>query len=176
MQFTTVDTSKATSYNLKEIIDEKQNAIEMDGGINMNAEMRYRQRKFLVTIQIVMAVIGLLLGIGDLFNAPTFGDIVANFLILPIALAGLVRFGVRAYQIASIKFGRKVYDEAGNSLTVARRGLGVVVGFACPFVLAGVFSSFMYQLPVLAVILALMLLAVAVFLFVLDVHFVKAEK
>lgn len=143
----------------------------------MGAEMQYRQRQLLVKIQIVMAAIGWLLAINDLLHgSQTFGDILADFLVLPVALAGLVRFGVRAYQIASIKFGKKIYDESGNSLTVARRGLGIIVGFCCPFILAGVCSAFMYKAPILMIIVALVLLAVAVFLFVSDIRFLNAAE
>lgn len=142
----------------------------------MNAEMQYRQRKFLVKLQIVMAAIGIFMAITKLFQSPTFGDILANFLALPVMLVGLARLAVRAYQISSIKFGRKIYDENGNCLTVPRSGLGVAVGFGCPFLLAGVCSSFMYKAPIVMIIVALVLLAVAVFLFVRDVKYCKERE
>lgn len=141
----------------------------------MNTEMQHRQRKILVIVQIAIAAIGLFLTIVDLVggNYETFGEAVGSFVILPLALAGLARFGVRAYQVASIKLGAKIYDEDGNCLTVARRGLGVAVGIACPLVLIGVCTMFT---PVLTKVLAVLLIVVAVFLFVTDVRFLKLAK
>lgn len=144
----------------------------------MNAELKIKQRKILVIVQIAMVVIGILLGINDLAHGyiETFADFGGEFVVLPIALAGLVRFGIRAYQIASIKFGRKIYDEEGNSLTVTRRGLGVVVGIACPFVLAGLFGMLAGISMLLQDILATVLLLVVIFLFVMDIRFLKSAK
>ncbi|MGN1004826.1 MAG: hypothetical protein ACI4O5_08305 [Oscillospiraceae bacterium] len=141
----------------------------------MNLETQYKQRKILTVVQIIALVIGLVLAVIDL-PYPSLGELLGGFLILPIALAGLLRLGVRTYQIVSIKLGRKVYDEAGNCLTVSRPGLGVVMGIASPFILAGVLGIFEGVSMILVNVILVALLLVEVLLFILDVKYLKTAK
>ena len=141
----------------------------------MNLEMPYKQRKILAVVQVIAVVIGLVLAVIDL-PYPSVGELLGGFLILPVALAGLLRLGVRAYQIVSVKLGRKVYDEAGNCLTVSRPGLGIVIGIVCPVVLVGVVAMLKDVSMILLYIICVALLLVEVLLFILDVKYLKAGK
>ena len=87
--------------------------------------------------------------------------------------AALLRFCVRAYQFAKIKFGVKVQDENGSYVVVEKPGRGVfaaIIAFILPFALITSFSQ-----P-LTTIIAVVLIVIGAFFCALDIRYIVSNR
>lgn len=132
-------------------------------------EKRRREHLTLLIVQVIGAILGVVAVVTD---DNTLLEMLAGFLVMPLACAGFLRFFARTFQIVRMKLGHKIYDETGNYYVVPRNGLGVV---GC-FVAFGLFTCVLTELsPVKYAtdILVVMMGLVEIFLLYRDIKIVR---
>lgn len=122
----------------------------------MEFEMIYKQKRNLIIAHVIGVLLGLVVGVTSGYES--FVEVLGAVTLIPILLAVLLRFIVRTYQITKIKFGTKVYDQAGNYIVVERPGRGFVAAIAIPFLVVGIITT----LPQISQLLFYIILAVLV--------------
>ena len=134
----------------------------------MHIENRRREHTLLLIVQVIGAILGVLAVATD---DHTLLEMLAGFLVMPLACAGFLRFFVRTFQIVRMKLGHKIYDGVGNYYTLPRNGLGIV----CCFVAFGLFTCVLTgvaHVKYAAEMIMLMLGVVEVFLLYADIQIV----
>lgn len=130
----------------------------------------YKQRRFLLIVQVVVLVLGLVLAISDFKYAASVGEGIVELVALPLIIMGLTRLGVRVYQIMSMRLGKKYYNESGVVLVKPRPILGALVGIACAMAVLFAVHSLARAPKLLSYSIIVVLLAAAIYLFVRDVR------
>lgn len=132
-------------------------------------EKRRREHLTLLIVQAIGAILGVVAVISD---DSTFVEMLAGFVVMPLACAGFLRFFVCTFQIVRMKLGQKIYDGTGSYYVVPRNALGVV---GC-FVAFGLFTCVLTKLaPVKHAtdILVVMMGLVEIFLLYRDIKIVR---
>lgn len=142
----------------------------------MEFDMIYKQKKNLIVAQALGAVFGVVLALIDLILAfgetwSSFGNALREFVLLPVTFAASLRFCVRTYQIAKVKFGTKVYDSTGGYFVIERRGRGIAASIIAFFLLVGIIAELSVIHSVLFVLACLAAVAVGAFFCYKDIRF-----
>lgn len=142
----------------------------------MEFDMIYKQKKNLIIAQTIGAAFGLILALIDLIQSfgqtwSSFGNALSELVLLPVTFAASLRFCVRTYQIAKVKFGTKVYDSTGDYLIIERRGRGIAATIIAFFLLVGIIAELSVIHDVLVVLAVLAAVAVGAFFCYKDIKF-----
>lgn len=143
----------------------------------MSDNMICGKKKALICAQAIGAVFGLILGLSAGYEA--FWEVVGAVVIAPIACAALLRFCVRAYQFAKVRFGVKVQDTNGDYVVIEKPGRGIFAAIIALFLPVVFVTSFAKVSHVLLIISAIVLLIAGAFFCYLDIRYVvncKREK
>lgn len=152
----------------QEVTKSETEAAAMTEAEYQHYEKRRRENLTLLIVQAIGAILGVIAVITD---DHTLLEMLAGFLVMPLACAGFLRFFVRTFQVVRMKLGQRIYDEVGNYYVVPRNGLGVV---GC-FVAFGLFTCVLTELaPVKHTtdILVVMMGLIEIFLLYRDIKIV----
>lgn len=164
------NTTKEESHmNDQGVTQNVLDAVEMTEEEYLYYENRRLDHLRLLIVQGIGAALGLLAVVTSDYE---LRKMLAGFLVMPLACAGLLRFFVRTFQIVRMKLGHKIYDGAGNYYVVPRNGLGVI---GC-FVIFGLFTCILTgvaHVEYAAEIIMLMMGLIEVFLLYTDIKIVR---
>lgn len=153
----------------QEVTKSEPEAAAMTEAEYLYYEKRRREHLTLLIVQAIGAIFGVIAVVTD---DHTLLEMLAGFLVMPLACAGFLRFFVRTFQVVRMKLGQRIYDEAGNYYVVPRNGLGVV---GC-FVAFGLFTCVLTgvaHIEYAAEIIMLILGIIEVFLLYTDIKIVR---
>lgn len=144
----------------------------------MNTELsmeKRRKTRNLLIVQTIGAVLGVILAVDQIDDG--IGDFMQAIIGVPFILAFSLRLAVLVYRFVRIKFGRKLFDDAGVCIAVVPRTvLGVIAGFLTVYLtllaIIGIGSSF-NRLLIVAVAAVI---AAEVFFLIRDINSLRSTK
>ncbi len=140
----------------------------------MDDKMIYREKKTLIAAQAIGIVFGLIFAFSGGYE--TFWEIFGAVVLSPLAFAALLRFCVRTYQFAKIRFGVKVQDCNGDYAVIEKPGRGVFAAVIALFLPIVLVTSFAKVSQVLVVVSAIVLIIVGVLFCCLDIRYMANYK